>query len=235
MKELGEALKLLFMKVSDFFDIFDLSFFISGIASASAIILGAILSGVDFTPIFKSEVWIFLGGLAAYITGLASFAAGRWLRQTLVPILRRKNRNKDFDERFRRVLEGHGLIEEEPFKSYLARTNVRGIWRLYVRLWAEIRHADAVAPSLQLVRRYWVMAATYDGIAISFILWSILAFLATFGVGGIAPCPKILGLSIGVGLLLLSACSIREASRYLDDQVEEIVATIAAARKKGYS
>ena len=45
MKELGEALKLIFMKVGDFFDIFDLSFFVSGIAIASAIILGFVLAG----------------------------------------------------------------------------------------------------------------------------------------------------------------------------------------------
>jgi hypothetical protein len=235
MKELGEALKILFMKVGDFFDIFDLSFFVSGIASASAIIFGAELAGTNLTPIFQSRLWILLGGLLAYISGLASFAAGRWLRQTLVPILRRKNRYDDFDEHFNRVLKGHGLVEEDPFKSYLARTKVRGIWRLYVRLWAELRHSDTVVPSLQLLRRYWVMAATYDGIAISFMLWSFLTFLVTFDVAKIASIPKIVGLPIAIGLLILFVCAIREASRYVDYQVEELVATIAAAKKKGNS
>jgi hypothetical protein len=233
MKELGEALKLLLMKVGDFFDIFDLSFLVSGIASASAVVLGSNLCGVDFKPFFKLKLWILIGGLSAYISGLASFAAGRWLRQTFIPILKRKNRHTDFDDKFKRVLEGHGLNREEPFKSYLARRDSRGIWRLYVRLWAEIRHAEEVVPSLQLLRRYWVMAATYDGISISFLLWSVLAFLAAFGIAGIPPISKTIGISSGIGLMLFSACAIREASRYADYQVEDIVATIAALRKTG--
>jgi hypothetical protein len=39
MKELGEALKLIFEKIAGFFDIFDLSFFVSGAVSFAALLL----------------------------------------------------------------------------------------------------------------------------------------------------------------------------------------------------
>lgn len=201
MKELGEALKLLLMKIGDFFDILDLSFLVSGIASASAIFLGAKFCGVDIKPLLSSKLWLLIGGLFCYISGLASFSVGRWLRQTLIPLFRRTKREADFDQRFRRVLNGHGLSDQEPFKSYLEREDSRGIWRLYVRLWAEIRHAREVVPSLQLLRRYWVMAATYDGIAVSFLLWAILTFLAAFDLFGLTLISRPLGLLSGCGLI----------------------------------
>jgi hypothetical protein len=36
------------------------------------------------------------------------------------------------------VLTAHGLADENVFKEYLDRREVNGIWRLYVRLWAEV-------------------------------------------------------------------------------------------------
>lgn len=136
MKELGEALKLIFSKIADFFDIFDLSFFVSGIASASSVALYEYL-----------------------------------------------DTSREID---------------------------RGIWRLYVRLWAEIRHSDSVTPSLQLLKRYWVMAATYDGIAISMALWALLLFAGSFGWGIASFLNWKFGIPFAIILLLFGAACLRE-------------------------
>ena len=55
VKELGEALKLIFSKVAGFFDIFDLSFFVSGITSAAAMAAFLHLAGVTVTTILASK------------------------------------------------------------------------------------------------------------------------------------------------------------------------------------
>ncbi len=232
MKELGDALKLLFMKIGDFFDIFDLSFFISGIATGSAVVLATHFLGLDFLPALQTKLGFLLGIIGAYISGLVSFAAGRWLRQVVVQKFRRKNSYDDFDNKFRSILEAHGLADEKPYKTYLECTSARGSWRLYVRLWAEVRHNEVVTPSLQLLKRYWVMAATYDGVTISLLLWFALVLSSTLGVNRLPHLPLVLGIPAAFILLVLSISTMREASRYFDYQVEEVVATIATTLKK---
>jgi len=237
MKELGEALKLIFGKIADFFDIFDLSFFVSGIASASSVALYLHLAGSPVTTIGSSTLGIVIGALACYVLGLVSFASGRWLRMSLIPFLVRKKRKDlydSFDAQFRSILSAHGLKDEKPFSEYLdsARETDRGIWRLYVRLWAEIRHSDSVTPSLQLLKRYWVMAATYDGIAISMALWALLLLAGSFGWGITSFLHWEFGVPLAILLLLFGTACLREAGRFLRYQVEELVASIAAVRNR---
>jgi len=237
MKEFGEALKLIFGKIADFFDIFDLSFFVSGIASTSSVALYLHLADKHITLIGASTLSIVIGALACYVFGLVSFASGRWLRMSLIPFLackKRSNIYETFDAQFRGVLTAHGLNDEKPFSEYLdsSRQADRGIWRLYVRLWAEIRHSNTVTPSLQLLRRYWVMAATYDGIAISMALWALLILAGSFGWGIKSFVNWTVGVPLAIVLLLFGAACLREASRFVRYQVEELVASVAAARDR---
>ncbi len=227
MSDIFKSLQSTFDKISEFFDLFDLSFFVSGSIASSAIYLWIFLNGN--TPLATIDGWlkILTVTLTFYVSGLICFAAGRWIRTEV----RRKGYEKEFKAHFMSVLEDHGLISQEPFKEYLQRENL-SISRLYTRLWAEVRQSPALMPSFSLIKRYWVMAATYDGIAISLVIWIFMISFWCLGIG----FPVSLDWKIGI-LVILSlifaflACS-REAGRYGKYQVEELVASIATQRAK---
>ncbi|MDM8523079.1 hypothetical protein QUF80_06865 [Desulfococcaceae bacterium HSG8] len=226
MKQIAEALKALFDKISDFFDIFDLSFFVSGAVFVSAVVFWAYLSDrYLFSPLqggFKILVIV----ISCYVSGLLCFASGRWLRITLF----KAERGSKFDSQFQEILEAHGLTNGGPFREYLGRTNCRSTRRLYIRLWAEIRQTPDLAPSLSLLRRYWVMAATYDGLSVAVFSWAIVIGMWCSGVGANSKPDLISGSGVVLILILMSFACLREAERYVRYQNEELVATIAVHR-----
>ena len=128
------------------------------------------------------------------------------------------------------ILEAHGLSKTKTISNYLSRAAVRGEARLYVRLWAEVRQSPDLGPSFYLLRRYWVMAATYDGMVVALAVWVVTIVACMFGVGGSPPTDMIVGVPIGVALLVSAVACSREAGRYVDYQMEELVASIAAKR-----
>ena len=143
MKELADALKSVFDKLGQFLDLFDLSFLISGAVTTGAVAFWCHKSGYSLS--FQLEGWLFVFALvlAFYIAGLVNFALGRWPRTGA-------KSNKSFEPLFERILKAHGLNDDPTFKDYLQRTAERGAWRLYVRLWAEVRACPSAAPSLSL-------------------------------------------------------------------------------------
>ena len=179
MEEIGKALKTIFDKLSDFFDIFDLSFFVSGIATVVCVLLWINLRGFELEYDLKGTILVICSILICYISGLISFVTERWIRMGLGSWIKSKfgkneNRYDSFDKNFIRIINAHGLESNQLFKEYLQRTDFRGTWRLYVRLWAEIRQDPKYANSLSFLKRYWVMAATYDGLSITLLITIIL-------------------------------------------------------------
>ena len=233
MKELGEALKLIFAKVAGFFDIFDLSFFVSGIASASALAIFVHHAGVPVTTMLASKTGIFLAALASYGLGLVSFASGR-LVQRGVAFVQKKEEMEGSEARFRKLLTAHGLAEQQPFKEYLSKENEKsnGIQALYTRLWAEVRHSERVSASLELLNSYWVKAATYDWLSVSLLLWSGVFLSSAFG--WVVPSLSSSSISAVFATIFFGASltCLREARRYREYQAKELVATIAAIRDK---
>jgi hypothetical protein len=239
VKELGEALKLIFAKVVGFFDIFDLSFFVSGIISATAIATLLHLAGVTVTTILASKTGIFLAALASYSLGLVSFALGRQF-QRAISLAQNKKEHELSEVHFIETLKAHGLTEQQPFLTYLSiekeeskeKEESNRIQALYTRLWAEIRHSERISASLELLNSYWVKAATYDGLAVSFLLWSGVFLCSTFG-WVVRNC---LGRPISAVLATIflgaSLTCLKEARRYREYQAKELVATIAAIRSK---
>jgi hypothetical protein len=227
MGEIGDSLKSVLTRIGNFFDLFDLSFFVSGSVALAALIFGAHLFGKQLP--FRSEGWLRVLTiiLACYVMGLLCFALGRSIR---IPKTRAKQYQK-FESFFRRVLDAHGLSAEEPFKSHLDRVNFHGGRRLYIRLWAEVRQRENLIPSLVL-NRYWVMAATYDGMVTALLLWVAVFIFWSAGLG-IAPALSLkIAMPIILALLFLSYICSREAARFVRNQVEELVATIAFERNK---
>lgn len=238
MEEIGKALKAIFDKLSDFFDIFDLSFIISGIASTVAIILWGVQRDIIQTPEIKTTGEIIFAAIVCYIVGLINFASGRWIRVIFYGIKDKKypkrNHDKRSDEFLEEIIKAHNLSENIIFKDYLNRNDSRGIWRLYVRLWALIRKDDQFVNSLSLLKRYWVMAATYDGLSTSSLITLLLLIDSTFGI--VISKPILISMKLGfitiaITLIIMIVC-IREAKRYSDYQKEEIIATIADSIEK---
>ena len=226
LKEVGEGFKAILERIADFFDIFDLSFIVSGATSAAAIAFWGWRAQIQIPSLPQN--WITGVGLVigSYVLGLVCFALGRWVRMGC----RWRDAENSFYTQFLGVLRGHGLATELPFSEYLARLSDRGDWRLYVRLWAEVRDSPSLPSSFSLLRRYWVMAATYDGLAIALMLWA-LAFLAcAFGVGGANLIDGWMAYPTTAVLVVASVACIREANRYVDYQIEELVASVAAIR-----
>jgi membrane protein DedA with SNARE-associated domain len=228
MKELGEALKAIFGRIAGFFDLFDLSFFVSGSVTLAALMFWAHLANIGLP--FELDGWLRVLAiiLGCYINGLICFAIGRWIR-----IPKRLSKQISFhDSLFKQVLEGHGLSDEKPFKEYLKRADFRGSRRLYIRLWAEVRQMEEISPSLLLLNRYWVMAATYDGLATALIIWAFVFLIWSLGLGVSSQIRLMFGIPTIVFLLLVAYFCLREANRFVRNQVEELVATVAVMRSR---
>jgi hypothetical protein len=229
MKELGEALKAIFDKFSNFFDILDLSFFVAGAASFSALLFywtetssPRLLSSPPAVAGSPPAV----AGIAAtligcYVLGLICFAAGRYVRSSLARILPSQ---PTFDTLFDEVMMAHGLCDREPVNEYLRRSGVKDFrGRLYSRLWTEVRQSESLKASFALLNRYWVMSATYDGLATALGIWAFV-FIALAIRGRLSP---ILAVVTAVIFPILVAACLREAGRYGKSQLEELAATVA--------
>ena len=222
MKELGDALKSIFDKVGQFLDLFDLSFLISGAVTTGAVAFWCHKSGYSLSLPLDGWLSVFALFLTFYIAGLVSFALGRWPRTGA------KSASKSFDSFFELILKAHGLTDDPTCKDYLLRTAQRGGWRLYVRLWAEVRACPSAAPSLTLLNRYWVMAATYDGLFAAGAVWTLVIASRTYWPAH--DLSYVTGSVVVVAIGLSAYACFREAGRYLRYQVEELVAAIATEK-----
>jgi len=223
-KEFTVGLNNILQRLADFFDIFDLSFIISGAVSLCAIWFwnNQMQLGIPSLP----EGWISVAGtiIASYVLGLICFAVARWTRW--------KGRAGRLEggphDKFLQVLEAHGLVSTPPFSDYLGRTTVRGEARLYIGLWAEIRQCPQTAASFALLRRYWVMAATYDGMVVALLVWAVVIALCTSGFSTAQPpLSPAFGAPVVAALIGSALACAFQAGRYTNYQIEELVASLA--------
>ena len=80
MAEVADALKALFARLGSFFDLFDLSFLVSGSLTLAALVVLAQLANRHLP--FQLEGWVRTAViiLGTYVLGLICFAIGRWIR-----------------------------------------------------------------------------------------------------------------------------------------------------------
>jgi hypothetical protein len=250
MSEVAKAVKPLFDKFIDFFDIFDLSFFVSGATFVAAIawagLTPALAQLIGLEAIDKDGTWfsndavpsvaVAMLVLASYVSGMTCFALGRFVRKWMyrgkdrLMGTHRKRPTTLFDELVR-----HGLLERRSSGSGF-RVNRHGHripWlaryvegdavqdtALYVRMWAEVRQRERLAPSFSLLRRYWVSAATLDGLFVAFVTWALLLGLDADHAREWFP---------SLATLVGAAFCLREAQRYGVFQREELIATLLHA------
>jgi hypothetical protein len=217
-KEIAGGVRGVFDRIGEFFHLFDLSFFVSGTATFAALVYWSLHQGHGRVELFAripTWVWVIVFIIACYICGLLSFAAGR---------LCAKIWRKGFQGEIASVIEQHRIAVQDV-EDYLDGPDKP--WRLYERLWVDIRESRKHASSFSVLNRYWVMAATYDGIAMSSLIW-LLTLVAA---------PPLPWNDRGMWLLLLFALastvvSFIQGHNYFKYQVREIVATLAASTKK---
>jgi hypothetical protein len=250
MSEVAKAVKPLFDKFIDFFDIFDLSFFVSGATFVAAIawagLTPALAQLIGLEPIQAEGTWfansempsvaVAMLVLASYVSGMTCFALGRFVRKW---VFRGKDRLTGDDKRRGTLLLDelvrHGMLLRRPDGSGFGVSNHgrRIPWlaryvdgelpqqaALYVRMWAEVRQRERLSPSFSLLRRYWVSSATLDGLFVAFGTWAILFALDA---GDAREWFPSIATTVGAVFCL------REAERYGVYQREELVATMLHA------
>ncbi len=236
MKELGEALKAILDKLGVFLDLFDLSFFISGATAMAAVAFGCFQTGHWPKELPPNWLLVTMIIIATYVAGMVCFALGRFVRQRISKIAGVEMRS----EQLKVLLELHGLDQQEPNKSYLARPDSTAkvpmnsaIWALQTRIWAGLRHDPALAPSLSLLNRYWVMAATYDGLSMALLGWGLLlGSLCLYHATTILAVHWWQAGGCLAGGVICAAICLNEATRYTVHQLGELTATLAAEQKR---
>lgn len=225
MSGLGDAASKIGEKVVEILDIFDLSFFISG-----AVVMAALLQ--LFGPLEKAldeleGAGVFGLVLGSYVLGLVCFAVGRPVRTAL------ERRRTPDHELFHRALVQQGLAEPGGPGDALRRHFGHGAevrdpgvrMSMYTRMWAHVRCYPELQQSFSLLNRYWVLSASYDGLAVAALVWLLPVWQRAVHVQTTTELVWA-GLWTVLIAVALLACwhRAREYKRY---QIEEIVATVA--------
>ncbi len=219
--EATEGLRSIFERIGEFFHLFDLSFFVSGFVLFGALVflyLKLQLPRVFLFPNWVAVVTLIIG---VYVCGLLAFAGGRLLNGRLFrrPVLHRT---------LIEAIQLHDL-DSGAVKAYLGDGSIRRVWRLYIRMWAEVAHRQPTSIAYHNLSRYWVMAATYDGLGFALFVWAIVVCTSQFGV---VPAP-LSGWLANTGAALLVGAGILALQRgaaYYEYQVEELVAELATIK-----
>jgi hypothetical protein len=217
-----EGLRSLFSRLGEFFHIFDLSFLVSGAATLGAL---AFLGSRLGLSIDLPSGWIlgFALIITAYVCGLVSFALGRLLNGMLF----RKSALTHFES----ALAGQNL-QGSMIAKYLESGKSGGypLWRLYIRLWQQLAAKHPTSVAFHHLSRYWAMAATYDGVAISLTAWAVaLTPMPLFGRSFLTPSLTLVAMAVLLGAAI--AC-LRQGAKYYEFQVEDLVAALAVANSR---
>jgi hypothetical protein len=212
--DLAGAISAFLTKAADFVDIFDLSFFVAGAVCLGALAFGNAHAHMVAPAAFGEGYNAIMFLVACYVMGLICFAFGRMLRP---------KKSSLFAADFKSIVERHGLGDR--YQRYLT-DRPEDNTALYNRFWACARHTAELAPSFNLLRRYWSMAATYDGVLTALIVWWAVIAHWCLDDNAHAPLPLRL-IPLFILPIAIWICR-REAGRLVRFQMEELVASIAA-------
>jgi hypothetical protein len=219
-----DGLKIIFGRLAEFFHIFDLSFIVSGAASFGALAFLSQRAKIEFHFPFASWVAGFAIVIACYISGLLSFAFGRLINGSLY-------RRRVLEKVLWNAIDMHELKVPENLKIKDNKDKKDKIWRLYIRLWQQFSAFRASTVVYSHLSRYWAMAATFDGLAVSLLLWASAILIS--GHAGAPVLPQT-GAWVAVAAILGLAAilSFRQGAKYLEFQVEDIVAALAVVQEQ---
>lgn len=227
MSDLGSAASKIGDKIVDILDIFDLSFFISGAVGMGALLVA--LPSIDALNPLRNEALSggasFVLVLGAYVVGLICFAIGRPIRSRLAQWSKMSLNH----EVFHAALEGQRLdgAASEALRRHFGHdpteTNPAMRMAAYTRMWVHVRSYPELSESFNLLRRYWILTASYDGVAMATLLWLVPLFLGRFG----DPLSSVAPWLAGVGLIFAALFCWHRALVHKHYQIQELVATVA--------
>lgn len=251
MSDLGDAAARIGDKITELLDVFDLSFFMSGSLTTAAILLmlpPSVPNPLRGDQVSGAAIFGLV--LGSYVLGLLCFSLGRPLRGRiglpLYALVKRglgsvwRRKTKEAEDQTRRntvpfvehelilgALQAQGLREPE-LRRYFAfpapgmEQDHRGaLMALYTRMWVHVRSYSSLSESFALLKRYWMLSAAYDGIAIAALLWLLPIWTVLDDNGVVSPWV------LTVAVLLAAFSCWHRAQQYKNYQIEELVATVA--------
>lgn len=220
-QETAQGLRDIFERIGEFFHLFDLSFFVSGFMLFGALSFLYLKLQLSLTFPFPNWVAVVTLIINVYVCGLLAFAGGRLLNGKLF-------RPRVLHRTLSQAIELHDL-NSGAIKTYLGDGSIRRVWRLYIRMWSEVAHRYPTSIAYRLLSRYWVMAATYDGVGVALFVWAIVMFSLQFAIVPIPLSPWFANIAaallFGGGILAL-----QRGAAYYEYQVEEVVAQLATMK-----
>lgn len=219
--EVAAGLGSIFARIGEFFHIFDLSFFVGGSSMFGALSFLYVMMGKPQSFPFLPWVGALALIVACYILGLIAFAVGR-------EISGRTFRRYTLSRTLPAALEAHRFTNDS-IKAYTEVAPPK-LWWLYIRMWSEVAHNPSSPIVLQHLMRYWAMAATYDGVAFSFLVWALVTLAVQFQ--RVTSHPIGLGSAIAGALAFICGAffAFRRGAAYFEYQIEDVVAHFAVSR-----
>jgi len=220
-EEIVSGVRSLFDRIGEFFHIFDLSFFVSGVMTFGALVF--VYLRLEYPRDFPFAPWVSVLAIiiACYVCGLIAFAVGRGISG---PTFRR---NK-LEITLPRALDAHDL-KDDVINRYRGEKE-KWLWWLYIRMWSDLAHEKSAPLVLHHLMRYWAMAATYDSVAFSFVVWAFALIAMQFDFITAKPIGHGIG-TIGALLCLAAAFfAFRRGANYYEYQIEDVVAHFVVAR-----
>lgn len=232
MEELVKQTQPIFQKLGDFFDLFDLSFMVSGIAtSLSLLFLYHNLTDEDIIKSIKDfdGFLIFLSIIVVYLLGLISWVLGKWVRDKL-----NKTKYKSIETTFKH----NNALSDDLFQHYYTSDSYangkdedkeRVMAELYCRLWGIIRESNLCLNSFSLLKRYWVQTANFEGLIFSTVSWFAVLSITWY------KNPIFNYYCYGISLVILVFIFFafkKEAVNYKKYQMIELVITYLTCKEK---
>lgn len=212
---------------------FDFSFFVSGFVTYFALLYFIDeVFGKCFD--YKSVVGIVAAIIIIYVCGIVSFTIGKWIR-FYIRKFRERTKNNFFhvqsfidiyEETIKWVLQNQKKtmpgVNREQLQDQLSLKNTEDMKTLqdmaYSAMWIEIRNLDKEGEYYNSLYRQWVMQAVCEGLIFSFMLIMILSLISFF-----AKSYEFLYMASFVLALACFLASCREAQRYAENQIKEVI------------
>lgn len=235
MSEFGEALKLVFARIADFFEIFDLSILLSGILVFTGLGIWLYMNEVNYAFVTAEKFHIIICIALAYLAGLLCFSAGRLLRREISSwrFLKLYSAAHGFKEYSEKII-AHGLNHNRLLASYLPLNNKVKMYTLRSFLWSEIRQDTRYGYSLSFLKKYWSMSIAFDSLLFATLVFDCVLIDFYFGFVGNSVIESGGPMFFyGVISLTIKYCLIKDACKYDQYQDDELLASFAALRRTG--
>jgi hypothetical protein len=220
-EEAAQGFRNISERIGEFFHLFDLSFFVSGFVLLGALTFLQIRLDIWITFPFQQWLKVVAVIIAIYVSGLVAFAAGRLING-------RFWRRSLLERRLSESIRLHDL-ESGAIKAYLGDGSRPHLWRLYIRMWAEVAHRQPESIAYRHLTRYWVMAATYDGVGFALLIWAAILFSSQFPFFTLPLSPWLANISSGL-FIGASLLAFNRGAAYYEYQIEDVIAELASMK-----